>query len=279
MTFDLFSGITLTMIKKSCGTETIRRDALDHVLELFYLRTGKVDWKMAEGNDVHLGPHDFCLYTGKMSAESVMTVITEACEGMILRFELNTMNDNMPDILSGSGITGEFLYEKFCGDADVSSIAGDEHTEQIFAPFFEKTEPLAASYRKVKLLELLLYLSELRTVRKNRLTEYGSDQIEIIRAIHKELIDNLDLRITIEELSKKYLMNPTTLKAVFKSVYGESIAAHIKEHRMEEAARLLRETDLSIAEIAERVGYDSQSKFTSAFKATFQVLPKEYRKK
>ncbi|MCQ2531549.1 MAG: AraC family transcriptional regulator [Saccharofermentans sp.] len=74
-------------------------------------------------------------------------------------------------------------------------------------------------------------------------------------------------------------MNPTTIKAVFKSVYGNSIAAHIKEHRMEQAARLLTSTESTIAEIADAVGYGSQSKFTSAFKEFHGVLPTEYRKK
>ena len=38
-------------------------------------------------------------------------------------------------------------------------------------------------------------------------------------------------------------------------------------------------TDRSIAEIAGCVGYDSQSKFSAAFKEAYQLLPKEYRKK
>ena len=105
------------------------------------------------------------------------------------------------------------------------------------------------------------------------------EQIEIIRQIHKQLIEHMDQRFPIEALSRQYLMNPTTLKSVFKSVYGTSIAAHMKQHRMAQAARLLRETNLSVAEIAGRVGYDSQSKFAAAFKGVYQVLPKEYRKK
>ena len=48
---------------------------------------------------------------------------------------------------------------------------------------------------------------------------------------------------------------------------------------MEQAAKLLKESNMSIAEIAQTVGYDSQSKFTVAFKSFFQVLPREYRKK
>ncbi len=108
--------------------------------------------------------------------------------------------------------------------------------------------------------------------------ERPSDPFEIARQVHDELLQNIGRRITIEELSRQYLINPTTLKAAFKSVYGTSLAAHIREHRMEQAARLLRTSDMTIAEIAQAVGYDSQSKFTAAFKTFFHMLPREYRK-
>ncbi len=110
------------------------------------------------------------------------------------------------------------------------------------------------------------------------LSERQSDQVIVVREIHDYLLTHMDERVTIEALSKQYHMNPTTLKAAFKSVYGMSIAAHIKEHRMEAAAKLLAETDQSIAQIAQAVGYDSQSKFSSAFKAYYGVLPRDFRK-
>ena len=105
-----------------------------------------------------------------------------------------------------------------------------------------------------------------------------AEQVKIIREIHDDLAQHMDRRVTIEELAHRYLSNPTTLKTVFKEVYGSSLAAHMKEHRMERAAALLRETDLSVAEIAGQVGYESQSKFTAAFKEQFGQLPKEYRR-
>ena len=102
--------------------------------------------------------------------------------------------------------------------------------------------------------------------------------MRIVHEVHAYLTQNLNTRVTIEELSHQYLMNPTTLKQVFKSVYGSSLAAHMKEHRMGRAAQLLRETDESVAEIARAVGYESQSKFTSEFKKAFSMLPTEYRR-
>ena len=101
----------------------------------------------------------------------------------------------------------------------------------------------------------------------------------IIEGVHAYLAAHLDVRITIEELSRKFLINPTTLKNGFKQMYGTSIAAHIKEHPLEKAAQLLKGTDQSIAQIANCVGYSNQSKFSAAFSEKYHLLPLEYRKR
>lgn len=110
------------------------------------------------------------------------------------------------------------------------------------------------------------------------LSAYQSTQIDTIREVHDYLMENLDRRITIDQLSKQFLMNPTTLKATFKAVYGDSLASHIKEHRMKHAALLLRTTDQSIQQISNSVGYESQSKFSTAFKEVYGLQPMEYRR-
>ena len=104
------------------------------------------------------------------------------------------------------------------------------------------------------------------------------EQLETIHAVHDYLTQHLSSRMTIEELSKRFLMNPSTMKALFKSVYGSSLASHIREHRMEHAARLLIEGDESVAQVARAVGYESQSKFSTEFHKAYGVLPTEYRK-
>jgi len=112
----------------------------------------------------------------------------------------------------------------------------------------------------------------------NRTVDYNSSPEEIIHGIHEYLLEHLADRITIEDLSKQFLMNPTTLKKVFKEVYGTSLAAYRKQHRMEKAVELLVNTDMSIAQIALAVGYESQSRFTAAFKEAYGMLPTVYRK-
>lgn len=96
------------------------------------------------------------------------------------------------------------------------------------------------------------------------------------RQIHRYLMANLDKHITIDELSRRFLVNATTLKEEFKAAYGLSIAAHMRNHRMERSAELLLEGKMAVAEIAEAVGYESSSKFSAAFKAYFGVVPSKY---
>ena len=108
--------------------------------------------------------------------------------------------------------------------------------------------------------------------------DFQASQETIIRNVHEYLMEHLSERITIEELSRKFLMNTTTLKNAFKAVYGTTIAAHMKQHRMEQAAVMLGSSQTDIAGIAKAVGYESPSRFTAAFKDTYGILPTEYRK-
>ena len=107
---------------------------------------------------------------------------------------------------------------------------------------------------------------------------YTSPQVEIIKTIHKRLVSNLQERPTIDDLSKEYLINPTTLKDTFKGIFGQPIGSYMKEYRIKQAAILLRQTQATIAEIANNVGYENQSKFATAFRDILKITPAEYRK-
>ena len=52
----------------------------------------------------------------------------------------------------------------------------------------------------------------------------------------------------------------------------------MKNVRLRKAAELLKEGGLSIAEIADKVGFNTPSYFTKSFKKLFGVLPTQYNK-
>lgn len=109
-------------------------------------------------------------------------------------------------------------------------------------------------------------------------TDSYDSQVQIVNEIQRFLTKNLRNRYTIEELAVNFHINQTTLKSTFKRVFGKPIATYMKEYRIKKGMELLMKTNCSIAEIAGRVGYENQSKFTQAFKNVTGVLPSEYRK-
>ena len=280
-TIPLFAGIELEYLSFTDGALSICRRKSRPSMIIHYCRDGRIGWKTGQDDSFYLEAGDFSVQTPDFSDSTNVILPTDSYKGLALYIDLKNFSENPPDILDGTGITGASLYEKLCRKDSFLPFTGNAQTDSIFRFFFEQPEPLQTAYQKIKTAELLLYLYHGETLpcQHAASADCPKDQLEVIRQIHEDLLSSLDRRITIEELSKQYLMNPTTMKALFKSVYGTSIAAHMKEHRMRQAARLLLESEMSIAEIALSVGYDSQSKFSTAFKEFFQMLPKEYRKK
>ncbi len=111
-----------------------------------------------------------------------------------------------------------------------------------------------------------------------RVVDFQGSQEDVMHQVHAYMMEHLSEHITIEQLSREFLMNTTTLKQAFKRVYGTTIASHMKRHRMERAAQLLRETRMPVSGIAREVGYESQSRFSAAFRETYGMLPTEYRR-
>lgn len=276
----LFPGIMFSKISlNNAGTKTCSHEPYENIMVITYCLSGKIHWYMDNGNQLCLRPGDFSLHTMDICTDSLITVQEENSQSILIYLDLEDFSRNIPHELSGTGITGEFLYEKFCKGNTVTAFSKNETVRNIFLSMLEAPNPLLLAYQKIKVLELLLFLSRLDITPETLLTEYNAEQITLIEAIHDSLITNIDRRISIEMLAKQYHINQTTLKNLFKAVYGTSLAAHIRRHKMEYAAKLLKNTELSIAEIASQIGYDSQSKFTAAFKNCFAALPKEYRKK
>ena len=278
-TIPLYPGIGICYLTFSSDSFSVQHKAMPHIIQINYCKAGQIVWEMKNGNRIYLNPGDFSVHTMKVCTDSVLTFPNNMYQGLSIYIDLSKASETPPDLLKNSNIFETVLLKKFCQDDSPAFLAGNEQTENIFSAFYNQPEMLKLPYQKIKVLELLLYLSKMEFISQNKLAEYQSELIETIRKIHDRLLRRMEQRITIEELSKQYLINPTTLKNAFKSVYGTSLAAHIKEHRMEQAAKMLRETNMTIAEIAQAVGYDSQSKFTAAFKSFYQVLPREYRKK
>ena len=74
-------------------------------------------------------------------------------------------------------------------------------------------------------------------------------------------------------------LSPNYLSNVFRKETGMSVTEAIRSEQMKAAARLLRDTDMYLYEIAERMGYRDVKYFSMLFKEAHHMTPKSYRQK
>ena len=92
-------------------------------------------------------------------------------------------------------------------------------------------------------------------------------QLEHTRQAHDYLLANQGSHITLAELAARFHLSQSSLKICFKALYGVPVASYLRGLRMDTAANLLRSSDLPVAEIAHRVGYEDPSRFAAAIPA------------
>ena len=270
----LFPGVQLFYLPQAAVRAAAAEE--EAALRVYACRRGSLQFCTEAGEKQSLRAGEIAVWKEGSFLDGTIHPEEHYC-GWMLRLELKQLTAQPPESLAGTDITGERLYDLYCAQDAMTVFPAEGELGAILELFYGKPAATATAWRRLGAQALLLHLGQTESCAQEPEDEL-SDQVRAIHEVHAYLTQNLDTRITIEELSHQYLMNPTTLKQVFKSVYGTSLAAHMKEHRMGKAAQLLRETELSVAEIARAVGYESQSKFTAAFKEYFGRLPKEYRK-
>lgn len=97
-------------------------------------------------------------------------------------------------------------------------------------------------------------------------------------AIDRLLDKNYMTDISLDTLSEKLFVSPKTITRIIASAYGKSFNELKLELRVRNAKKLLKETNLSVNEIGELVGYNTARGFFSAFQKYVGTTPGEYRK-
>lgn len=99
----------------------------------------------------------------------------------------------------------------------------------------------------------------------------------VVTKIRHYIRSRLNQEINREELAAHVYLNPAYLSRLFKKETGLSLSDAIIQERIQEAKRLLEETEYKITDIAESVGYSSLGSFSNLFKRVVGVTPQLYR--
>ncbi|MFD3484750.1 AraC family transcriptional regulator [Streptomyces sp. NPDC058665] len=100
----------------------------------------------------------------------------------------------------------------------------------------------------------------------------------VIAVALREIHENPRQQWTVERLSKAVGMPRTAFTRRFTTVVGQPPMSYLISWRLGLGARLLRETDATLATIAREVGYSTEFAFSGAFRREYGVSPSRFRR-
>ena len=142
------------------------------------------------------------------------------------------------------------------------------------------TKPFVAEVLKARIANLLWQRHELRSMWEGKKVEKKKDVandpfIRRFQAVVDERLTDSDL--SVEDIASELALSRVQLYRKVKAVTGCTPVDLLRKSRLTKARQLLVESDLTVSEIAYRVGFTSPSYFTKCFKDEYGTVPGEAR--
>lgn len=271
--YPVFPGISL--IYNDAHQCACRLERLDPpgLLEIHHCREGRIEYAYG-GEHYFLAPGDLSVVS-REDGPGAACFPTGHYHGITVTLDPKRAPDCLSCILQDVDVRPSVLAEKFFADSECFVSRSSARVEHIFSELYAVPANIRRGYFKVKVLELLLFLSALDVAHEKH--GYTAAQVRLARTARDALLASTEDDVTISALAQELGASSSQLAASFRGVYGMTPAAFLRAQKMHSAAQLLRTSDRTVLDIAGQFGYDNASKFAKAFRSVIGVSPSAYR--
>ena len=271
--YPVFPGIDIhyhDVHAASCPLEP----AAPGVLEISHCREGRMEYR--------LGSRYFYLAPGDLSVARQDVLPTLAAfptghyHGITVTVDPGLAPRCLSCFLEDVEVQPAALAEKFCAAGGYFAARSSRRVEHVFSELYQVPEDLRRGYLKVKILELLLFLSALEVPAQPQAAAPGLSrgQVSLARKTADYLLANTESKVTVQELSRHFGASAAQIQAILEQAIADGNAQIMYNTAVTE---LLRSTDRTVLDIAGQFGYDNASKFARTFRDVIGVSPNEYR--
>ena len=233
------------------------------------------------GNSLYLKAGDICLIAPMVNHgtrafdDNTVTLSLMVYQDVIrdLLYDIDSGENDLILFLSKilyGNIYHPFLVCRTDFDTDLVGMVLDMEENQ------DEKNPYINQYMKICLelfiLRLLMKYKDRITLGRN-VEKNDSDILNLMDYIEAHYRD-----VTLNSLAQTYNYSPAYLSGLIKVQFGRSFHEIITDIKMRRAVNLLQTTDLSMASIAETVGYTDKSYFLRRFKQIYNMTPTQFKK-
>ncbi|WKN43650.1 helix-turn-helix transcriptional regulator [Tunicatimonas pelagia] len=281
-------GLGLLLFNCTFNEQTSFRYSLDesHPLRVVFCQQGKMTYSFEPDQEKHEIPElhtAFCTSTEtydhlyefpkKTHVQFTSLEINRRVYLNKIECDITTLPDDLANLLRDVNAIDPFSYES-AYSIILADVISNIHTNDLKG----LARKSLLESRSLDLFAHIVtqYVDDLNPQSKRVLLR-KSDLALIVEA-KNILVENIQENITIPELSRQVGINTTKLKQGFKKVFGYTINEFVRNHKLTLAKELLLGGNLSVKQIAEKVGYRNYAYFASRFKERYGALPSEYMK-
>lgn len=139
-------------------------------------------------------------------------------------------------------------------------------------PYFDEPERTNPGLLRLKMMEFLYNVQECSADIFRQMLRLR----HLVKAdIHRVVEENYTLPISLEELAYLSGRSLSSFKRDFQDIYGEPPARWIREKRLEKARQMLKNSRMSVADVAYSLGFGNPTHFSRIFKQQFNVVPSQ----
>lgn len=99
-----------------------------------------------------------------------------------------------------------------------------------------------------------------------------------VAVVKNYIYQHYDEDLNLETLAEKVYLSSGYLSFIFKKETGMNLNRYIRVFRMEKAGELLKNTNMKVAQVSEKVGFSNVSYFCRSFREFYGKSPESYRK-
>ena len=241
--------------------------------ELFYVKTEGLHFVARDFATLHLSKGDvlvippFCdhyTYLDPVPEEAIEDCFFVACFAFYDN-HLNTSHDLY-----------RALSARLSREAPTLISRGEYDTEGLEEALTEFENDVASGHKRTALLDFCKLLELLAKGEKEE--KHPLSRSEIIAKIDNIISCYYMYDIKLIDVAECFFVSEHSLNRLIYEYYHDTFHSLLTKRRMRIAATFLKNTDETVAKIADKAGYPSLSNFYTAFKKHYGMLPADYRR-
>lgn len=275
--YNLFDGISCCFLDFDTEEIMPSQKFNPDIISIVHCHTGRYECEFSNHKIFYLSEGYFSIM-GTNHLPISFSFPLRTCYAFSLVIDKHEISQSTKNILKLFNIDIDLITERLALNENGYLSQPGIDLKHLFYEIYEAKDKENVEYFRIKALEFLYHIARLSRYDKCDFKYYEKKYIQLVKDIRNFMIEHLDEKISLKQVTKECNINLSLFHKVFIQIYGDTPYAYMKKYKMNIAAGELKKTDRKINDIAVSLGYNNASKFSIAFHSVYGILPKDYRK-